>query len=266
MRRFARIRSGPEHVEAAVVDRADRDDRCPDCDPLDLGLERRRIVDQVGLRKDDDRLGAALPGDREVALEAPQVEIEVEGDDDEDDIDIRADDLGLGPVAGRLADDRGAPGQDRVDRGVVGAAIDGDPVADRREDRRIAAGVVPEAAGDRRAPLAGGRPHDVRAAILGHDSGRLAPDRGVGSMVGSERRRPPQLIERRHGHRSANSLELAGPLGVSLGTAEGPQPERDEERAHHDKRPDVAQQLRDRRAVDEALADAVEDVGRRRQV
>src|SRR4051812_17642816 len=63
---------------------------------------------------------------------------------------------------------------------------------------------------------------------------------------------------------SADPLQLAGPLRVALGPTERPQPERDQEDAHHEERPDVAEKRRDRRTVDQALADAVEDVRRGR--
>ncbi len=42
---------------------------------------------------------------------------------------------------------------------------------------------------------------------------------------------------------SADPLQLAGPLGVALGAAERPQPERDEHDAHHDERPDQVGEL-----------------------
>src|SRR4249919_887363 len=63
---------------------------------------------------------------------------------------------------------------------------------------------------------------------------------------------------------SADPLELAGALGVALGPAERPQPERDEHGTHHDQRPDEVQQLVQRRAVDQPGANALEDVGGRR--
>src|SRR4051794_33490183 len=65
---------------------------------------------------------------------------------------------------------------------------------------------------------------------------------------------------------SADPLELAGPLGVALGPAERPQPERDEEAAHDEERPDVADEGGHRCPVDQPLADPVEDVRRGRQV
>src|SRR3954469_3303270 len=65
---------------------------------------------------------------------------------------------------------------------------------------------------------------------------------------------------------SAHPLQLAGPLRVALGPAECPQAERDQERAHHEERPDIAEKRRDGRAVDQALPDPVEDVGRGRDM
>src|SRR5664279_1507143 len=60
---------------------------------------------------------------------------------------------------------------------------------------------------------------------------------------------------------STDPLELAGPLGVAFGAPEGPDPERDQGDAHHQQRPDVAEEIRDRGAVDQAPAHAVKDIG-----
>src|SRR5438093_1939604 len=65
---------------------------------------------------------------------------------------------------------------------------------------------------------------------------------------------------------SSDSLQLSGPLGVALGATERPQPERDEDGTHHDERPDITEERRHRRAVDQALPHTVQDVRRRRQV
>ena len=112
----------PDRVDAAAVDGRGRHDRHADRDLADLRHEAVEILGEVRLGQHDDRLGAALPGDREVALEAPQVEVLVERRDDEDDVDVRRHDLGDGPLARREPDDRGPPWHDGPDlRRAIGA-------------------------------------------------------------------------------------------------------------------------------------------------
>src|SRR5664279_4319844 len=65
---------------------------------------------------------------------------------------------------------------------------------------------------------------------------------------------------------SAHPLELAGPLGVALGLAEAPHAHGDEHDRHDHERPDVAEEPVEADTLDEGGPDAVEDVGRRRQV
>ena len=61
--------------------------------------ERRRIVHQVRLVQHDDRRGAAVRSDEEVALDAARVVVAVEPGDEKDDVDVGGDDLLLGAVA-----------------------------------------------------------------------------------------------------------------------------------------------------------------------
>ena len=121
---------------------------------LDLGHSGRKALRGVALVEDDDRPGAALPARREIALEAPKVEVVAEGADDEDDVDVRRDHLLGDLLSRRLARERGRPLEDGVHgrgRGV-GRILDGHPVADRQEIRR----------GDRGMP-AGRRPGQALA-------------------------------------------------------------------------------------------------------
>ena len=79
---------------------------------------------------------APLSARREIALEAPKVEVVAEGADDEDDVDVRRDHLLGDLLSRRLARERGRPLEDGVHgRGCgVGRILDGHPVADRQED------------------------------------------------------------------------------------------------------------------------------------
>src|SRR5262249_19560764 len=113
-----------------------------------------------------DRLRAALPREREVALDAPDVVVRVEAADDEDDVDVGSDDLRLrlAALGGRaLANERAPPREDGRDRRAILVLPSGDrdPVA----DRGMLVG-VPQPAGDLRATLAVLRVDDVLASVL----------------------------------------------------------------------------------------------------
>ena len=120
-----------------------------------------------------------------------------------------------------------------------------DPVADRREVD-VAEGGEPERARHVGRPVAGAR--RARSTCRGGPR-RRAP--GGDPRPRTARRTPPSRRPSR-GPRarsvrsltSADSLELAGALGIALGPAEGPQPERDEHGAHHDQRPDEVRAAR----------------------
>ena len=94
---------------------------------LDLGDVGGAIVDAVGLRQHDLRARAALPDRDEVALDPARLELGAERGDDEGDVDVRDERLHARRPAGRVAHDRAAPRQHRVDDAVG----EPDPVADR---------------------------------------------------------------------------------------------------------------------------------------
>jgi hypothetical protein len=87
---------------------------------------------EVGFREDDHRLRAALPRERQVALETAEVEILVHRRDDEDDVDVGAQHLLLRGLPGGLAGELRAPRKDGTDGACVlaGTGVDGDPVPD----------------------------------------------------------------------------------------------------------------------------------------
>lgn len=137
-----------------------------DRDGLDLERRSLRVRTEVRLRQDDHRRRAALPAEREVALEAPRVEVAVEPRDEEDDVDVRRDDLldRLAVVGGREARELRPSRQHGVDERRVGRR-DRDPVADRGQ---LAPGLggVAEPAGELRRLLAARRVEEVRAPVL----------------------------------------------------------------------------------------------------
>ena len=215
------------------------------------------VAGDVGLVEDDDRGDAARPGDGEVALEAAQVEVAVEAGDQERDVDVGRDDLLVGEVAG------GPPA------GVGGAAHEGRPAREDRGDHGGVVGAGPGVGRLERDPVPDGREvgrgERVEAEPPGHDGGPVtgdvaADDRGLlvhgddpGGTPASGRERleglvPPGIPAEarrsgREGHGSADSLQLAGALGVALGPAERPQPERDEHDPTDEQRPHVVEQL-----------------------
>ena len=100
-------------------------------DRLHLGDSAVHVGAEIGLRQQHDRLRAALPAERQVPLDAAEIEVVVEPRDDEHDVDVRGEHLRLGLVERRLADERAASRQHGVNRpaAFVGTCGDGEPVA-----------------------------------------------------------------------------------------------------------------------------------------
>ena len=122
----------PVHALAGEV--RDRDERDAQRHGLELEQLRRDVLVEIDLRHDDDGVGPALPGGRQVPLETPRVQVVAERGDDEDGVDVRRDDLLLrGPDAG--ARERRPARQNGVDRraAVTVRRSERGPVTDRRQ-------------------------------------------------------------------------------------------------------------------------------------
>ena len=147
-------------VEPLARDVRDREDGDADRGALGREHQSRDIRAEVGLRQDDDRLGAALPGGRQIPLEPAQAEVIVEAAEQEDQIDVGSENLVDRVAIGGLAGDRTSPPEDGVDPGpaVIRPATQADPVADRGQD-----------AADRSLVI-------ERAGYLGPDGAVLGPD------------------------------------------------------------------------------------------
>ena len=108
----ARARATPG---AGIVDGMDLDRRRERADLIDRHL---RILHEISLVQDDDRGGAALQGDREVAFEPARIEVVIEAADQEHGVDVRGDDLLLGGIARRASRETAEPRQHGLDARV----------------------------------------------------------------------------------------------------------------------------------------------------
>ena len=88
-----RLEDGADAVEPESGASRDGDDGGVACDREDLGCTRVGILGEVRLRQQDHRPGAAVPGEREVAVEQAQVRLVGEREGDEDDVDVGGHDL-----------------------------------------------------------------------------------------------------------------------------------------------------------------------------
>lgn len=158
-----------------------------DVDPgggrLDLGAGGIGVEGEVGLRQHDERLRPGLPGDDEVALDRRQVDPRLEGDRDQHVVEVGRHDLGVGPLTGGRADDRGAPRQDHSDDVTIGATLQPDPVAGRRLVLEIAARRQPD---ERR-----------HCPVRGVDGDPAAVDPADATRLQGEGSRPRHVVEGR---------------------------------------------------------------------
>ena len=174
------------------------------------------IVGHVGLVEHDDGRRPAGPRDREVALEATQVEVAVEARDDERDVDVGGQDLLAGEVAGvpvgaGVAPEGGPAGQDGLDHDGVPTveAGHGDPVADGRQVAG-AHRLVAEAAGDDGIAVAGRR-RDAPGVAMGRDDPGRQPARRVERQEGRGPARVPAEVGERVGDGVSRRLVHVSP-------------------------------------------------------
>ena len=155
-RRHRRKPSSPVRVRAETVKTS-----VPGAIARTWAVEKRGIGAEVGLVKDDDRSGAALPDHDHLPFEPAEVEVGIQSLDEENDVDVGGQDLFLGPFSGGISGEPGPSRQDGVDDGFLlgGIVGDRDPVADLGEiGRRL--GLEQKTTGDLgRALAAGGEDH-----------------------------------------------------------------------------------------------------------
>ena len=136
------------------------------------------VVEQVELRQDDDRVGAAVPGGDEVALETAHVEVGIEPGEEQDGVDVRGEYVFLRFEPRRLARDLRLAREDRLDRRAVsGSVADGDPVADRGHAAEEL--LVAELPARVREPLVELGADEVAAAVLRDDAGGAEAALGI---------------------------------------------------------------------------------------
>jgi hypothetical protein len=171
---------GAHRLDPVACGCGDRVDGHAEGDRLDLQRAQLPLGAEVGLRQQDDRLRAALPRGREVALEPAQVEVLVQRHDQEDGVDVRGQHLLLRGVQRDLARELRGAREDVVDGGRVFVQpwSDRDPVAHCGE---VAGSLreVCETACRLGAQLAELREEGVGAAVLRGDAGGDEPGRGV---------------------------------------------------------------------------------------
>ena len=139
------VRPGTEvrahEVEPVAGQVRDRVHRQPKAIASTSSTRSSYVGREVGLREDDHGLGAALPGHRDVALEAAQVEVLVQRHEQEDRVDVRGEHLLLRRVAARpcARTSSGAGGRRGSSRPVPRAVPPPRPSRRRRAGRPLAA-------------------------------------------------------------------------------------------------------------------------------
>ena len=200
-RRLGRLQMRGERLQPRAGDDRDGQHRRAERDALRLGDGGVGIGGEVGLGQHHHRLGAALPGGGQVALQPPGVEVGVQRGDQQRHVDVGGHHLLVRDRVGGLADEGGAPRQHGVDgRGAfVGPRGQRHPVADDREGARSR--LVGEPAGDLGGELAEVGDDVVDSALLHEDAAGNEPTLGVGGEVmleliapaiGSDQRRSPR--------------------------------------------------------------------------
>ena len=128
-----------ERVDAITGDCRDREYLDTWRGDRHFGNGRRDIANEIALREHDNRQRAALPRQREIALEATGVHIASESRRDECDVDVRRDDLRRRRVAGRFSNEGTSARDDEPhDTGAVaGTRPRAYPVANRDRRERV---------------------------------------------------------------------------------------------------------------------------------
>jgi len=145
---------------------------CAQCHSFQLGQECVGRLDDVGFCHQDYGHGSALPCDREVALDAPSVDIGRRGDDERH-VDVGRQDLLFGFPGRDLSRKDGAAFEDAVNRGHGVAVEHRHPVAHRGQQQ----GVVSQVASGHRSGWALRVLDQVLHAEVGGDTrGRIAVD------------------------------------------------------------------------------------------
>lgn len=186
-----------DQLRASLAGRgAHRVNRHAHGDGLDFEQALLRIGAAVELVEDNDRLGAAVPSRRQIALDAAGVVVAVETRDEEDRVHVRGHHLLLRLMTGRLAREPGPPGKHGMDHRP--------PLPHRRPHRHP----IPH----RRIARSAARPLQLMAKLPGK----------VRQVLGLPRRDPEQPHLRHHPGRDEPLLRTVGLEGVGeeVGEAE----------------------------------------------
>ena len=223
------IRS-PDLVDAPAVDRADGEDRGPGRGPLD---RRERLGDlvlavEIDLGQDHDRLRAAVPGGREIALEAAEVQVAFRDATTKTTSRFAPTTcaaVSVPPPGGRAPSAAAGRAWMTVSSLIPPSTTTQSPTAGNAAGSSL--GIEPEAAADRTTQLAGGARELVGAAVLGDDPGGLAGRTGRCRLGGEglgERRRPAKRLEtsaaqRGNGRRIAHPTRFSFPVRFAYRSA-----------------------------------------------
>ena len=117
-----------------------------------FGHAQIQLFAEVRFSQDNNRNGAAVPGDCQVAFQSAQVEIMIQGHADKQGVDIGGDDLPMNGGAGRFAPEHRLTWQDMPNDCVTVTILETiyhDPVANCRIIRKISGGIAQFPCNDR---------------------------------------------------------------------------------------------------------------------
>jgi len=133
-----------EFGEAVAAESAGEKNANAEAGGLGVGEKRSGGVAGVGFVQNEDGMGAAFPGEAEIALEAARVEFAVERADEQERVDVGGDDLLFGFFAGGFARELGAAGEYAMNDGAIfaGANLREEPIADGGEVGAVVGGMA----------------------------------------------------------------------------------------------------------------------------
>src|SRR5690349_14602268 len=154
-----------ESLERCLFARAAGNNRDAPGDRGGFRYATLQIIAKIGFIEDDDRRGAALRGERQIAFQAANVEIAIEAADEKYGVDIGRNWLLVFAFSGGTTRKQGPARQHGFDNRLASAGIPGgDPIADHGHSGATG-GAVPESAGGFGLEVTGCRDEPVLVAL-----------------------------------------------------------------------------------------------------